>query len=311
MTITRSTILSSVLTALVLFAVDAHAQPFDHLECYKIKDPLKAKYTANLTPEQTQFLAQTGCQIKAPAKTFCIDVDKSNVQPTPPLNVGGGNTRDYLCYVLKCPKNEMQVPVRDQFGQRTITVKVPNRLCAPAEKIGFPVPPTPTPCLPPQPTVTTTPGVPTCTDGIQNGGETGVDCGGAPSMCPLCGSGQGCFGNQNCQSNFCAAGQCQPSCMAPFLNCNGNPIDGCETNVNTDLNNCGMCGFMCPDRPNSSPTCSAGNCAFSCDPGFANCNGAFGDGCEVNTQTSPTNCNMCGVICPMMFPNCVNGACQM
>jgi hypothetical protein len=48
---------------------------------------------------------------------------------------------------------------------------------------------------------------PTCSDGIQDGYETGVDCGG-PSCAP-CPSGQGCLGNPDCASGACSSLVCQ------------------------------------------------------------------------------------------------------
>jgi hypothetical protein len=44
---------------------------------------------------------------------------------------------------------------------------------------------------------------PTCSDGIKNGNETGVDCGG-PS-CPKCGTGGNCTVSSDCVSNNCVA----------------------------------------------------------------------------------------------------------
>jgi hypothetical protein len=204
-------VMGTLVTAVALAtACVASAQTFDHLECYKIKDfQPKKKYTANLTPEQTQFLAQTGCEIKVPAKHLCIDVEKTNVVPAPPNVIGGQTTRNYLCYKLKCPKQEFPIQVEDQFGSRTVNVKKPDRLCAPAREVGFPDLPTPTPCLFPTPTPVGTP-APDCGDGEQNGGETDIDCGGP---CVLdCGNGQGCLGNNDCQSGLCQSGVCQ-GCM--------------------------------------------------------------------------------------------------
>lgn len=43
-------------------------------------------------------------------------------------------------------------------------------------------------------------------DGVRNGSETGVDCGGP---CPRCGNGQGCLGRDDCTGAFCANGLCQ------------------------------------------------------------------------------------------------------
>jgi len=54
MLVVRPRLVRTLLAVAVLaFAGRAHAQPFDHLECYKIKDfAPKVKYHADLTPEQ-------------------------------------------------------------------------------------------------------------------------------------------------------------------------------------------------------------------------------------------------------------------
>jgi hypothetical protein len=49
--------------------------------------------------------------------------------------------------------------------------------------------------------------VPTCEDGVQNGKETGIDCGGSP--CPLCPKGAGCKAGKDCVSGVCWAGRCE------------------------------------------------------------------------------------------------------
>ncbi len=50
--------------------------------------------------------------------------------------------------------------------------------------------------------------VPTCSDGLKNGNETAVDCGGG--TCPPCASGQACLINSDCTSNVCSGSVCQP-----------------------------------------------------------------------------------------------------
>ncbi len=115
----------------------AQVSPFDHLTCLTVKDKglAKGSFTLQLTPEQsTQFGVPTGCSIKTPAKALCIATQKSNVTPTPsgaPAGIGG---QSYFCYKLKCAKRTAStVNAKDQFGNRTVTVKVPNLLCAPAQ----------------------------------------------------------------------------------------------------------------------------------------------------------------------------------
>lgn len=52
---------------------------------------------------------------------------------------------------------------------------------------------------------------PTCEDGIQNQGESDLDCGGPCATCPV---GQGCAGNEDCMSLACDGGTCvTPECL--------------------------------------------------------------------------------------------------
>jgi hypothetical protein len=58
----------------------------------------------------------------------------------------------------------------------------------------------------------------TCSDGIKNAKETGIDCGGS-SGCPPCPSGQGCKLPSECLSGVCWAGVCEaPSCTDGVMN---------------------------------------------------------------------------------------------
>jgi hypothetical protein len=55
---------------------------------------------------------------------------------------------------------------------------------------------------------------PTCTDGVRNQNETGVDCGGVCAPARTCPNGTGCTGPRDCQSVYCAAGGV---CQTPVL----------------------------------------------------------------------------------------------
>lgn len=57
----------------------------------------------------------------------------------------------------------------------------------------------------PNPNCSTT--TPTCTDGVKNGSETAVDCGGP--TCGDCSNGKSCSLNGDCVSDFCNAGVCR------------------------------------------------------------------------------------------------------
>ena len=50
-------------------------------------------------------------------------------------------------------------------------------------------------------------GAPSCTDTMQNGNETDVDCGGGE--CPTCGGGKTCLFNADCTSGTCTNNQCE------------------------------------------------------------------------------------------------------
>ena len=114
-------------------------------------------------------------------------------------------------------------------------------------------------------------------------------------------------GTPACTSGLCVTA----ACNAGFADCNGNPTDGCEISVATDVRNCGTCSRACV-TPNGTPACAAGACVIaSCNSGFADCNGNFADGCETQTTTDPNNCGTCGKRCttPNGTPACTSGLC--
>jgi len=115
---------------------------FDHLKCYKLKLPKQKaiSYVLDLVPEQTNFQLEQGCKLADKPRYLCVDVQKINVQPAPPLVVPGPKTQDYLCYKIKCPPTvEVPVTITDQFGVHQVTAKKKgDLLCVPAFKQGFP-----------------------------------------------------------------------------------------------------------------------------------------------------------------------------
>ncbi len=97
-----------------------------------------------------------------------------------------------------------------------------------------------------------------CTDGIQNGGEIAVDCGGG---C-LCDTGQPCQDDINCKKSACVAGKCQPP------NCADNIANGAESDVDcggiacpkcADLKACGQ-GSDCASGVCTQTICQAPTC---------------------------------------------------
>jgi hypothetical protein len=108
----------------------------------------------------------------------------------------------------------------------------------------------------------------------------------------------------------CSGGLCVISaCNAGFSNCDGNTANGCEVNINTNVNNCGACGIVC-SFANATANCTAATCGIaSCNAGFLNCDGITSNGCEINKNTNSSNCGTCGHVCT--FPQtCVAGVCQ-
>lgn len=112
-----------------------------------------------------------------------------------------------------------------------------------------------------------------------------IDCGGVcvdwrndPDNCGVCGNA--------CKSingtAACTNGTCQLACDPGFMNCDGNPATGCETNIATNPDHCGYCYQPC----GGAQGCVGGTCTrLGCD-GTAPCSGQC-------PQSSNGNCT-CG-----------------
>src|SRR6185369_5155442 len=111
----------------------------------------------------------------------------------------------------------------------------------------------------------------------------------------------------------CMGGKCQvESCTAPYDDCNGNPEDGCEVNLKTDVDHCGGCDASpCPTL-NGKARCADAKCAITCDTNFDDCDGQPGNGCEKDVSRDINNCGGCGNTCtasPGKTAWCRNGQC--
>ncbi len=185
-----------------------------------------------------------------------------------------------------------------------------------------------------------------CNEDMSDGCEANLkssrlDCGTCGNACA---DGNSCRGGKcqkGCQSNeFLCDGACLnrqiyhladscEECQAFYGDCNGDVKDGCETNLKTDSENCGVCGNACP--PESE--CAGGKCVETCDEteqrcdeacvkfatahmksctvcenDYLNCDKNISNGCEVEKLTDPNNCGSCGNVCGAE-KRCVKGKC--
>ena len=111
----------------------------------------------------------------------------------------------------------------------------------------------------------------------------------------------------------CAAGQCSfpPSSCAPNrADCNGNPADGCETDL-TQTSHCGSCAMTCTA---AAPLCAATtDGGSSCATGCPAATPVLCSGTCVDTSSSIANCGACATPCTTSIahaqPSCSGGTC--
>jgi hypothetical protein len=136
-----------------------------------------------------------------------------------------------------------------------------------------------------------------------NTSNDALNCGGCGNACPV-----------NHDSPTCIEGQCHlGGCATGYSDCNTSANDGCESNTQTDVNNCGTCGNVC-SATNATVGCTGGVCTITgCATGYANCDGAYSNGCEVNTQTDHANCGTCSNECGAANASaaCSSGTCAI
>ncbi len=140
--------------------------------------------------------------------------------------------------------------------------------------------------------ISCTAGFGNCDGDVTNGCEVSLPT--DPLNCSTC--GRLCLvtnATPACVASACTIGVCNSG----FESCNGSSVDGCETNLQADVNNCSACGTACPVRANAARTCTAGACGFACNPTYGNCDGNPTNGCESPTTADPANCGACGNAC--------------
>ncbi len=125
-----------------------------------------------------------------------------------------------------------------------------------------------------------------CVDGFcQHGAAApGASCDdGDPCTSSDACDGEGvCYGVAvDCGTGECIDGQCQGGdCEEGIADCNGDAGDGCEVQLGT-MSDCSGCGDACGGAANASGSCSAGACQYQCQAPYENCDGDWGNGCEI------------------------------
>ena len=149
---------------------------------------------------------------------------------------------------------------------------------------------------------------PTCTDGVRNGGESGVDCGGgAGAGCvALCGVGGGCTNDGDCASGTCDTSTA--TCAAQT--CGDGLHNGDETDVDCGGPSCGTAcdaGLACGSSSDcTSRVCDGGVCVPpSCSDGVRNGGEAGVDCGAVCGDSLCTHGSACG-----SGGDCASGVCS-
>lgn len=145
-----------------------------------------------------------------------------------------------------------------------------------------------------------------CDDDPRNGCEIDLnsldDCGGCGSVCAVA------HGQARCEAGVCE----RASCDEGRADCNGDPLDGCEANLQLP-DSCGGCDNVCRALPNvAGSTCEPSGCEIQCLTGRGDCDRSSANGCEtdLNTVTSCGDCdNDCTALPNVSMARCSEGAC--
>ncbi len=96
---------------------------------------------------------------------------------------------------------------------------------------------------------------------------------------------------------ICVQGSCAQTCADGWADCDHQPKNGCETDVQTSLLACGGCGKPCASQHTAS-SCVQGACVVSsCEAPWKECTAAAADGCEASTDSDVNHCGACGQAC--------------
>ncbi len=245
---------------------------FDHLKCYKIKDPLKLRGRVDLFSPQ---FGPEDCRIHK-AKLFCVPASKRVVnafddsQPIDPLAVFGPPAPgDRICYQIKCrkpyPPDQL---VTDQFGTRVIEELRPDLLCTPAYK-----------------------GMPPPLCGRQADGTCGGDCPSPNDQCLDDGINCRCLPSEP-ECSLDPNGICGGNCPLPTQECRQTP---------------GAIDCDCFDVPQPCSLDPNGTCGGTCPLSSQVCRGDATGQCDCFDVPQPCSLDpngICGGICPSPSQEC-------
>jgi len=103
------------------------------------------------------------------------------------------------------------------------------------------------------------------------------------------------------------------ACTAGSDDCDGDPSNGCETDLQRDPAHCGACARAC-----SAPGCACENGSFvaACETGQADCDGDAQNGCETDTSRDSSHCGGCAQLChadgyDALAATCTAGRCEL
>ncbi|MCB9598655.1 MAG: hypothetical protein H6719_38420, partial [Sandaracinaceae bacterium] len=139
-------------------------------------------------------------------------------------------------------------------------------------------------------------------DGVVPGCETPLT---TILNCGMC--GRACTGGLLCAMQP-GGFNCVSSCTGGLTDCGGSCVD-----TDTDAMHCGGCDSACPARTNAVETCASGTCGFTCLPGFGDCDGLPGNGCERDLRTNVSTCGSCTRSCASrecQRASCMAGVCS-
>lgn len=154
---------------------------------------------------------------------------------------------------------------------------------------------------------------PSCTDRVENGDESDVDCGGGD--CPRCLLGQRCVVPSDCEQPTEGSSatvvcndedKCAIQCARGTADCNQSALDGCEIDTQTDGDNCGACDVVCGGSASAnleSASCADGACVVACEPGWCSEAGSPELACNGRLGTT-AHCRTCDEVCPADQPFC-------